>query len=106
MTQITPREKFVFTFARDEKGQDMKYRFMLTLSRRLGEKIGDEFIAQRLNAALTTLDGVDAVNVSNSRYSVEIILARTFDPDEIIEEIKKRLTNDILSDIYVPKLIS
>lgn len=106
MTQITPREKFVFTFARDEKGEDMKYRFMLTLSRRLGEKIGDEFIAKRLETALATLDGIDAIHASNSRYSVEIILARTFDADEVIEEIKRRLVNDVLSEIIRPTLIS
>lgn len=106
MTQPTPREPFVFTFPRDDKGEEMPYRFMLTLSKNFGTKIGTEDIGTRLTRALLTLDGIDAFSQGVGRYTVEVTIARTFDPAEVLEELKRRLKNDVLSEIIRPPLVT
>lgn len=98
MTQPTPREKFVLTFSRDEQEKEILYRFMLTLSKRLGSKVGEEEIQARLARALGTLDGIDNY-AAHGRYTIEVTIARTFDPNEVIDELKRRLENDVLSEI-------
>jgi len=99
MNQIKPKEKYVFTFAQDEKGEDVKYRFMLTLSKRI-----DNVIEPKLIAALGTLDGIDGIQPGIGRYTIQVTIARTFDADEIIAELKNRL-DDVMSDIIIPKMI-
>jgi len=109
MTQPTPREKYVFTFPQDENGKDVLYRFMLTLGRKVTEKVGDpsggETIGSRLMEAIGTLDGVDNV-IPGNRYTLEVTIARTFDAQEVIDELKRRLDKDVLSEIIVPKLVT
>jgi len=105
MTHITPTEKFVLTFSRDENGQEILYRFMLTLSKKLGTKIGEETIQSRLMVALGNLDGIDNF-AAHGRYTIEVTIARTFNPNEVLEELKRRLEKDVLSDIIRPPLIT
>jgi len=101
----TPTEKYVFTFPRDEAGQDFKWRFMVTLSKPMGQKIGDESIVQRFANAIQKIDGIDSFQPTGGRYTAEITLARTFDPDEVIAELKKALDESILSEIIRPPII-
>lgn len=107
MTQPLPLQPFVLTFPQDEEGKDIKYRFMLTLSKKLKQPIGGskETIESRLIEALGTLDGIDGIALGGGRYTIEITIARTFDPDIVIEELKVRLTNDVLSEIIRPSLV-
>lgn len=101
MSKIEPRESYVFTFAKSENGEDLLYRFMLTLSKQLGEKIGEEAVGTRLDRAIGTLDGIDGYSPVG-RYTVECTIARTFDPESVIKELEHRLTNDVLSNIIKP----
>lgn len=105
MTQPKALQSFVLTFPRDETGKDIKYRFMLTLSKQLKYKIGNETIESRLMQALGTLDGIDGLGVGIGRYTIEVTIARTFDPDVVIEELKTRLEQDVLSEIIRPPLV-
>ena len=109
MNQPKPIEKYVMTFPKDEDGTDIKYRFMLTLGRKLTEKVGapsgDETIESRLMKAIGTLDGVDGAGAGAGRYTVEVMIARSFNPEEVIEELKRRLDTEVLSEIIKPTLV-
>jgi len=108
MNQPQPIEPFVLTFPQDSEGKDVKYRFMLTLSKKLKQPIRGtekETIESRLMEAVGTLDGVDGIGIGGGRYTVELTIARTFDPDAVIAELKNRLTNDVLSEIIRPPSI-
>jgi len=110
MNQPAPRETFVLTFPKDEAGHEVKWRFMLTLSKTMGFNFGNQekpdTVEQRLIKAVGTLDGIDYVNPGVGRYTVEIAIARTFDADEVIAELKDRIQNEVLSSIVRPKFIA
>jgi len=98
MTQPKPTDKYVITHPKDENNEDILYRFMLTLSKQLSKTIGSETVESRLWKAIGTLDGVDGM-AKGGRYTVEVVLARTFDPTEVINELERRLKEDVLSEI-------
>jgi len=101
-----PKEKYVITFSKDENGQEMHYRFMLTLSKKLNEKLDNEStVRSRLMESFSKIVGIDGIGVGGSWYSIEMIIARTFDADEVIQEIKKALDEEVLSEIIRPKLV-
>lgn len=102
MTQPKPTEQFIFTHPKDENGEDILYRFMLTLNKRLSEEIGTETIESRLLRAIGTLNGVDGIQ-KGGMYTTEVIIARTFNAEEVITELKRRLKEDVLSEIITPK---
>lgn len=95
---ITPTTNFVIIFPKDDEGNDIKYRFILSI----GKKI--QSVEQSLIQALGTLDGIDGFNMIG-RYTMELTIARTFNPDEVIEELKRRLEEQVLSDIIRPKIV-
>lgn len=109
MNQPAPREPFVLTFAKDKDGHDVKWRFMLTLSKTKGFNFGTkekpDTVEYRLIKAVGTIDGVEYVNPDCGRYTVEIAIAPTFDPDEVIEEVKRRIQFEVLTEIQTPKFI-
>lgn len=109
MNQPAPREPFVLTFPKDENGQEVKWRFMLTLSKTMGFNFGNkekpDTIEHRLIKAVGTLDGIDYVNPGVGRYTVEIAIARTFDADEVIAELKNRIQNEVLIEIIRPRFV-
>jgi hypothetical protein len=109
MNQPAPREPFVLTFPKDQDGQDIKWRFILTISKTKGFNFGTkekpDTVEQRLIKAVGTIDGVDYVNPDVGRYSIEVAIARTFNPDEVIEELKRRVCFEVLTEIKTPKFI-
>lgn len=109
MNQPAPREDFVLTFPKDQDGQEVKWRFMLTLSKPMGFNFGSkekpDTVEQRLVKAVGTLDGIDYVNPGVGRYTVEIAIARSFDVDEVIEELRNRIKHEVLSDLVRPRLV-
>lgn len=109
MNQPAPREPFVLTFPKDENGHEVKWRFMLTLSKKttfnFGTKDSPDTVGDRLVKALSTLDGIDALTPNIGRYTVEVVIARTFDVDEVLAELKRRVEFEVLSEIKVPKLV-
>ena len=98
MTQPQATEKYILTFPEDQDGNPVtKFRFMLSLSKPMKE------IESKLQNALGTLDGIDQIAIQPlGRYTVEVVIARTFDADEVITELKRRLEEDVLSDIITP----
>ncbi len=109
MNQPTPLKKYVLTFPKDDGGQDMKYRFMLTIDRRMSLKVGngtDEDYGLRLLKSLSAIDGIEAIVPQGGRYTVEVGIARTFDPNEVIKEIERRLNDEILTTIVRPTLVT
>jgi hypothetical protein len=105
MNTITPKEKFVITHPTDENGNEVKFSFMLTLSLKVTHKFGTlgsgepDTVDGRLIRALGTLEGIDSINPNVGRYTVAATIARTFDPDEVLNELKRRLTEEVLTEI-------
>lgn len=97
MTSPKPHSKYVLTFPKDEKGDDIKFRFMLSLNKQISQ------VEKALIKAVGTLDGIDGIATGMGRYTIEITIARTFDPDEVIAELKHRLESEVLSDIILPQ---
>jgi hypothetical protein len=95
---IQPVEKYVLTFAKDSEGQDILYSFILTLSKPLSK------VEKQLNEHVISLPGVDSFSAFGI-YSIEIRIARTFDPEQVIKTIKENLDSRVLSDIIRPKLV-
>jgi hypothetical protein len=96
---------FLLTFPHDNDGKEIKYRFMLTLSKPLSQKTGDVTIQDKLIKALGTLDGIDGIAVGIGRYTIEVTIARTFVAEHVIDELQRRITEDVLSEIIKPSLI-
>jgi len=97
---IEPKEKYVFTFAQTTDGEDLKHRFMLTLSKPLS----DDKIKAGMQSILSPQNGIDSYG-AGGQFTLEVVIARTFDADEVIEVIKKELDR-ILSDIIQPSIVT
>lgn len=89
-------QKYVIIFAKDENGQDVKYRFMICLGKSI-KSIEENFLKSIMGT-----DGVDRVEIQG-RYTAEIVIARSFDADEVLAELTPKL-DSALSDIITPKL--
>lgn len=83
-------KKYHFEFAQKD-GQDYKYRFILFAGKKMSEINIDSIIS-----GISGIDLLQQVGI----YSVEIVVAKTFDPDQVIEAISKRLEVAI-SDIVL-----
>lgn len=90
-------QKYVLIFAKDEQGQEIKYRFMLCVSRSLAEEQG------RLAKTIQALEGIDRIEPVG-RYTADIVIGRAFDADEVLVELTKML-DSFLSDIVVAKIL-
>jgi len=107
MKTIEPKEKYVIIHPKEDDGSEVKYSMILVLGRALGTRIGnDDTIENRLMKAVASLDGVDGINPQMGRYTIGITIARTFDADEVIAELKRRLDEEVLSEIVRPKLVT
>lgn len=84
--------KYVLTFAKDEDGNDLKFRFICSLNKKL-----DEILLKAVNY----VEGIDRVEVVG-RYSFEVIICRAFEEDAVIEDLKKKL-DEFTSEIIVAK---
>jgi hypothetical protein len=92
---MKPTEDLVITYPEDSEGNPVvKSRFMVTLSKRLHK------VEKELQKALA-LDGIDHYQTVGF-YTFEVVIARTFDVDEVTDELKRRLKDDVLSDIITP----
>jgi hypothetical protein len=91
---VEPIHDYNFEFAKDENGNDIKYRFMLTTKKPLNE------IKDGIEMNLVQVGGIDFIQ-PGGRYTLEIVVARTFDPEQVIDAIKKVL-DEIQSDIITP----
>jgi hypothetical protein len=90
-------KKYVIIFARDDKGEEIKFRFVLSTCKGLTDD------SARLLKAINALDGIDGLQAMG-RYSADIVIGRAFNPDEVIAELEK-LLGSMLSPIITPKLV-
>lgn len=109
MNQPNATVNFLLTFPKDQEGQEIKWRFMLTLSKPLGYSFGPtpgaDTVQGRLIKSLGTLNGIDYINPNVGKYTVEVAIARTFNVDEVLEELKRRVEFEVLTEIVSQKLI-
>jgi hypothetical protein len=86
-------EKYFIEFAKKPDGSEVKHHLTLTLSRKLA-KISPEDLDKLLN-----MDGLDEIRPCG-QYSFEILLARTFDLENLIQNIE-RIALEIQSDLIL-----
>ena len=86
-------QKYVMIFARDEQGNEIKYRFMLSIRKSI-KSVEAKFIK-----AVMDTDGVDRVEL-HGRYTAEVVIARAFDAEEVLKVLASKL-DEVLSDIIV-----
>ena len=94
---IQPTKKYDIVYAKTEDGEDIKFRFVLTLSKPIRDEAMGARIIQLLGIDLPGIDGYTAMG----RYTLEIIIARTFDPEVVLDALKEEL-EVILSTILQP----
>jgi len=86
-------QKYVMIFARDEQGNEIKYRFMLSISKSI------KSVEEKLLKAVMGTDGVDRIEI-HGRYTAEVVIARAFDAEEVLKVLTPKL-DEVLSDIIV-----
>lgn len=84
-------------FAKRSDGSEIKHRFILTLKKRLNK------IAPSKINELFELDGVDLITPAGA-YSLEVILAQTFNIEDVIGQITL-LAEQVQSDLIVSQKI-
>lgn len=90
-------KSYVIIFAKDEKGEDVKYRFVLSISKPI------KSVEQRLLEALMSTDGIDRMEIMG-RYTAEVVIGRAFDAEEVLASLTPKI-EAVLSDIVIPKLV-
>lgn len=80
---VKAKETFTIIHPQTKDGKDDKIMGIVTLSKQLVE------VKAQLQEVMA-MDGIDAIN-PNGRYSFAVVIAATFDPDEVWAEIKERL---------------
>ena len=97
-------KKYDIAYAQNDKGEDVKRSFILSFSKPIQSK---EMAAQIENLFGHRVGGIDGFKIAGA-YSVHLLVAQTFDPDEVIAVIQEEL-DVILSDIIqpgTPKLVT
>ena len=99
MSKVQPNKEFEIEFAKkiDKDGNktDIKWNFILTFKKPVDEMTGG--VEGILKFFMSELGGIDTIKLAG-RYAVELIIARTFDPDEVIAAIEASLPT-LQSDI-------
>jgi len=94
---IQPIEKYVITHPKDADGNEIKRRFILSTSKPIKDK---EMYGKVVLLLTDTVPGVDGFNIMG-RYTMEIVIAMTFEPDQVIAALKSEL-DIILSPLALP----
>jgi hypothetical protein len=97
MVQIQPVDKYVITHPKDEQGNEIKRRFILTSSKPIKDK---DMYGKVMLLLGETVPGIDGFNIMG-RYTMEIVIAMTFEPNEVIAALKSEL-DIILSPLALP----
>ena len=95
MSELQPIIDYHFEHPTSPAGDVVEHRFILTLKRPAGE------IDQKAMQDLLTLPGIDQVQPMG-RYTIDMIVARTFDVDAVKESIIKQLER-VQSGIITPQ---
>lgn len=106
MTKVKPNKEFEIEFAKvvdaDGNKTDMKYNFILSFKKPIHLLQGKVEGMQKF--FMEDIGGIDTVKLAGN-YAVEIVIARTFDPDEVIDAIKAGLPT-LQSDLVTTKLVT
>jgi hypothetical protein len=108
MTKVQPNKEFEIAFAKividQETGEqeDMKFNFILTFKKPITDLQGGPEGMQKF--FMEELGGVDNIKIAG-RHSIEIVVARTFDPEEVVAAIEASLPA-LQSDIVRPSLVT
>lgn len=94
---IQPIEKYTITHPKDEQGNEIKRRFILTTSKPIKDK---EMYGKVMLLLTDTVPGIDGFNIMG-RYTMEIVIAMTFDPEQVTTALKNEL-DVILSPLALP----
>lgn len=79
-----PKEAFKFVHPKNKDGQDDKQMVTITLNRKLGKtNLGD---AQAFLGKIAEIAGIDSLQPVGV-YTFQLIIANTFDFDEVLAEI-------------------
>lgn len=79
-----PKEAFRIVHHKNKDGQDDKQMSIITLNKKLGKTNFGE--AQAFLTKLASIDGVDSLQPVGV-YTFQVIIANTFDFDEVLAEI-------------------
>jgi hydrogenase maturation factor len=102
-----PIKDYHIEFAKDDDGTDLENRFIFTAKKPIAplqsEVTAGISIAQKMLEAICSVDGMDFYQPVG-RYSMEIVVAKTFDPQDVIAAIVETV-RPIQSDIVLPSLV-
>jgi hypothetical protein len=87
------KQKYHLTFAKDEQGNDIKFRFVLSMGKRIRE------VEKELLPVLASIPGLDAFSPMGF-YTLDIAICRAFDPEEVLTTLTGHL-DKILSEIVL-----
>lgn len=93
--KVTPTKKLHFEFAHfpdaDGKMIEVKYRFVMSMAKNFSELKGS------LEKEIMLVEGIDFFQPVG-RYSAEVVVAKTYNPDDVIKRLTEVL-EPLMSDI-------
>jgi hypothetical protein len=106
MTKVQPSKEFEIEFAKvtnaEGEQEEMMFNFILSFKKPIDQLQGGPEGMQRF--FMEELGGIDQIKLAG-RYAVEIVVARTFDPEEVVAAIEAGLPA-LQSDIVTPSLVT
>lgn len=102
-----PVSDYHVEFAKDDKGQEVSCRFIFTAKKPIAP-IKSELTkgvskAQEMLDAIMSVPGIDLMQPVG-RYSIEIVVAKTYDPKEVIAAIAEAI-RPLQSEILVATFV-
>jgi len=91
--KIIPIKKLHFEFARHQDGTEAKNRFVMSMSKHFGELKGT------LEKEIMLVEGIDFFQPVG-RYSAEVVVARTYNPDDVIKKLTEVL-EPLMTDLFI-----
>ena len=104
---VQPIKDFHVEFAKDDDGTKLDNRFIFTAKKPIAplqsEVTAGISIAQKMLEAIAGVEGMDFFQPVG-RYSIEVIVAKTFKPQDVIDGIVEAI-RPVQSDILTPQLL-
>lgn len=94
---MNTNQKYVLIFAKDEQGQDSKFRFIVSMNKSFDD------LPKTFPRDVLLVEGVDGLAVVG-RYTFDLMIGRAFDPDAVLKSVEVVLDH-ALSNIIRPKLV-
>jgi hypothetical protein len=91
--KVFPVRKLHFEFARRSDGTEIKEKFIMSMGKHFGELKGT------IEKEIMSVEGIDFFQPVG-RYSAEVIIAKTYDPDAVIKKLTDVL-EPLMTDIVI-----